>query len=167
MAAPIVVMDPVTIRRATAADLPHIGRLGALMVDVHHRFDPARFLPSGEGTAAAYGAFLGRQLEAPDGTILVAEVAGDVIGYAYAALEGFDYMALRGPAGVLHDVIVDPEHRQHGAGRLLVEAALRWMESRGASQVVLATATGNEAARRLFHRLGFRPTMIEMTRELG
>ena len=25
-----------------------------------------------------------------------------------AAAEGWDYMALRGPAGVLHDIVVDP-----------------------------------------------------------
>jgi RimJ/RimL family protein N-acetyltransferase len=32
--------------------------------------------------------------------------------------------------------------------------------------VVLSTAVRNEAAQRLFARAGFRPTMIEMTREL-
>jgi len=31
---------------------------------------------------------------------------------------------------------------------------------------VLWTAHGNAPARRLFARLGFRPTMVEMTREL-
>jgi RimJ/RimL family protein N-acetyltransferase len=35
----------------------------------------------------------------------------------------------------------------------------------GAPRVVLMAAWRNEAARRLFARLGFRPTMLEMTRE--
>ena len=77
------------------------------------------------------------QLEDPDAAVLVAEDKGDVVGYAYAAVEGYDYMALRGPAGVLHDVIVDPEHRGQGVGRLLLEAALEFLRSRGAPRVVL------------------------------
>jgi len=154
------------IRRATSADLPTIGRLGALLVEEHHDFDARRFLAPSHRTPADYGAFLGRQLEQPDAAVLVAEVAGQILGYSYATLEGFNYMALRGPAGVLQDVIVDPEHRGRGLGRLLVEAALAFLRSRGAPRVVLSTAERNEPAQRLFASLGFRRTMIEMTREL-
>lgn len=91
----------VTIRRAAPADLPAMGRLGALLVRVHHAFDARRFITATPRTEHAYASFLGTQLEA-----------------------------------------------------------------RGAPQVVLSTAERNEAARRLFARAGFRPTMIEMTREL-
>ena len=40
------------------------------------------------------------------------------------------------------------------------------LASRGAPRVVLSTAFRNEAAQRLFERMGFRRTMVEMTREL-
>ena len=154
------------VRRATSADLPRIGRLGALLVDEHHDFDSRRFLAASNRTPAGYASFLGTQLEDPDVAVLVADDDGDVIGYAYAAVEGYDYMALRGPAGVLHDVIVDPEHRRRGVGRLLLDAALAYLKSRGAPRVVLSTAEQNEPAQRLFGSAGFRRTMIEMTREL-
>ncbi len=154
------------VRRATPADLRRIGRLGALLVEEHHGFDPRRFLAAGRGTAEGYASFIGTQLEDPDVAVIVAEDGGEVIGYAYAAVEGYDYMALRGPAGVLHDVIVDPEHRGRGVGRLLLEAALEFLRSRGAPRVVLSTAEQNEAAQRLFASTGFRRTMIEMTLEL-
>jgi RimJ/RimL family protein N-acetyltransferase len=36
----------------------------------------------------------------------------------------------------------------------------------GAPRVVLMAAWRNESARALFARLGFRPTMVEMTREV-
>jgi len=97
--------------------------------------------------------------------ILVAD-AGEVIGYAYAALEGYDYMLLRGPAALLHDVIVDPAHRGRGVGRLLLNTMLSTLQSRGAPRVVLSTAEQNLGAQRLFGRVGFRRTMVEMTREL-
>ena len=74
-------------------------------------------------------------------------------------------MALRGPAGVIHDLVVDPHHRREGLGTALLQAALRTLAERGAPRVVLSTAKRNEAAQRLFASAGFRATMIEMTRE--
>ncbi|HEU0301564.1 MAG TPA: GNAT family N-acetyltransferase [Longimicrobium sp.] len=154
------------VRRATSADLPEIGRLGALLVRTHHEFDARRFIAPTPSTPAGYASFLGTQLDRPDVAVLVAEEDGEVIGYAYAAVEGHDYLSLRGPAGVLHDVIVDPAARGRGAGRLLLNAALAFLRSRGAPRVVLSTAERNEPAQRLFASAGFRRTMIEMTREL-
>lgn len=154
------------VRRATPADLPKIGRLGALLVKEHYDFDPQRFLAARQVTPEGYASFISTQLKDPDKAVLVADDKGDVIGYAYAAVEGYDYMALRGPAGVLHDIIVDPEHRGRGIGRLLLDAALEFFRSRGVPRVVLSTAEQNEAAQRLFTKMGFRRTMIEMTREL-
>jgi ribosomal protein S18 acetylase RimI-like enzyme len=154
------------VRRATPADLPKIGRLGALLVEEHYDFDPRRFLAVRPGTLAGYASFMSAQLEDSDMAVLVADDNGDVIGYAYAAVEGYNYMALRGPAGVLHDLIVDPEHRGRGVGRLLLDATLAFFRSRGVPRVVLATAARNEAAQRLFASMGFRRTMIEMTIDL-
>ena len=81
-------------------------------------------------------------------------------------MEGYDYKSLRGPAALLHDILVDPNHRGHGVGRRLLDETLAMLRSRGARQIVLSTAERNESAQRLFARLGFRRTMIEMTREL-
>lgn len=154
------------VRRATTADLPHIGRLATLLIQAHHDFDSRRFLAPDGRTPAAYASFLSRQLEDTDAVLLVAEENAEVIGYTYAALEGYDYMSLRGPAGILHDIVVDPESRGRGIGRLLVRATLAHLKSRGAPRVVLSTAERNESAQRFFTTLGFRRTMIEMTREL-
>ena len=157
---------PVTVRPAAAADLPAVGRLGALLVRMHHAFDPERFIAATPHTDREYAAFLGRQLEAPAALVLVAERGGEVLGYTYAGAEGHDYMSLRGPAGVLHDIVVDPAHRGYGVGRLLLDATLAALAARGVPRVVLSTAERNEAAQRLFARAGFRRTMVEMTREL-
>ena len=162
-----MVTAAVNIRPATPADVTAIGRLGALLVRTHHDFDPKRFLPATSRTAEGYGSFLGTQLNEPNIIILVAERNGEVIGYTYAGVEGNDYMALRGPAGVVYDIIVDPAHRRHGVGRMLLDATLEALKARGAPRVVLSTAEQNHAAQHLFDREGFRRTMIEMTRELN
>jgi ribosomal protein S18 acetylase RimI-like enzyme len=160
-----VSVHAIVIRPATSADVPAIGRLGALLVRTHHDFDPERFIPASERTADGYGSYLGSQLGKRDVVVLVAEERGEVLGYTYAGIEGFDYMALRGPAGVLYDIVVDPAHRSHGVGRLLLDATLAALTAKGAPRVVLSTAERNAPAQRLFERAGFRRTMIEMTRE--
>ena len=160
-------MEETIVRRATAADLPAIGRLGALLVRTHHEFDPQRFMPPMPRAEQGYASFIGTQLTEPDVIVLVAERAGQVVGYVYAGVEGRDWMALRDAAGVLHDVVVDPDHRRSGVGRMLLEAALNFFRERGAPRAVLQTAEKNEEAQRLFAKAGFRRTMIEMTRELS
>lgn len=157
----------VAIRSATRADLEAIGKLGALLVRIHHDFDPLRFLAASPETEKGYGSFLGKQLEQRDILVMVAELEGSVVGYTYAGIEGVDYMALRGPAGALYDIVVDPAHRGQGVGQALLEGTLSALAKRGAPRVVLSTAKKNAAAQRLFARAGFRETMIEMTRELG
>lgn len=157
--------SPATVRPATAADLPALGRLGALLVRLHHAFDPQRFIDAPPRTEERYASFLGSQLATPNVVVLVAARGDDVVGYAYAGIEGADYMALRGPAGAIHDIVVDPAHRGAGVGRMLVDAALAALAALGAPRVVLMTAEPNGAAQRLFERAGFRRTMIEMTRE--
>jgi ribosomal protein S18 acetylase RimI-like enzyme len=134
-------------------------------VRTHHDFDPQRFIAATPRTEHGYASFLETQLEEPNIVILVAEQGGEVIGYTYAGVEGYDYMALRGPAGVLYDIVVDPVHRGHGVGRMLLDATLAALEARGVPRIVLETAERNEPAQRLFTRAGFRPTMVEMTRE--
>ena len=158
--------NSIRIRPAVKADIPAIGRLGALLVRAHHDFDPQRFIPATTGTEQGYGSFLGSQLDRPDIVVLSAEEAGQVIGYTYAGVEGIDYMSLRGPAGIVYDIVVDPAHRRRGVGRMLLDAAVTALQAHGARQVVLSTAERNEPAQRLFDRAGFRRTMIEMTREL-
>jgi ribosomal protein S18 acetylase RimI-like enzyme len=155
-----------TIRPAAPADLPVLGRLGAHLVRLHHGFDPQRFIAATPQTEHAYAAFLGTQLREPDVVILVAEREGEVLGYTYAGVEGNDYMALRGPAGVLYDIVVDPAERGRGIGRMLLDATLAALRARGAPRCLLSTAERNESAQRLFARAGFRRTMIERTREL-
>ena len=157
----------VTVRPARAEDMPAVGRLGALLVRTHHDFDPERFIAATRRTADGYGSFLGTQLDDPEVVVLVAEQDGDVVGYTYAAVEGYDWMSLRGPAGVLHDIVVDPERRHSGVGRALLDATIAALAALGAPRVVLSTAERNEIAQRLFAKAGFRRTMVEMTRELG
>ena len=160
-------MSDIDIRRAEERDLSALGRLGAVMVRLHHGFDHDRFMAPGANVEEGYAWFLGTQLAELDVFVAVAEREGEVVGYVYAGLEPESWKELRGPAGFVHDLVVDEHVRGEGIGTKLAEAAAAWLESRGAPRVMLWTAQKNEPAQRLFERLGFRRTMIEMTRERG
>ncbi len=156
----------VTIRPAAGGDVPALGRMAAQLVRMHHALDPQRFFivePIEEG----YGRWLGREARRDGALVLAAERDGEVVGYAYATMEGRDWMALRDACGVLQDIFVQEEARRGGVARALLEAAVAGLAERGAPRVVLSTAARNEGAHRFFEAMGFRRTMIEMTRELS
>jgi len=156
-----------TIRPATSGDLAALGRLGASLMRAHYEFDADRFMRPQRGVEQGYGSFLGSQLNDPDSIVLVAEHDGEVVGYVYAAVEPPSWKELRDRAGYIHDVLVAEGHRRSGIAEALMNAAIAWLRTRDVPRVVLGTASQNETAQRLFRRLGFRPTMIEMTKELG
>jgi GNAT superfamily N-acetyltransferase len=152
----------ITIRPATASDQEALGRFGGALMRQHHAADARRFIQV-EHPEAGYGRFLVSQLASPDSIVFVAERSGLVVGYVFADVEGTSWKDLRGPCGFVHDIYVDGPARRQGAGRQLLDAAVKWMRSRGRSQVVLWTKTQNDHARALFANLGFRATMTEMT----
>jgi ribosomal protein S18 acetylase RimI-like enzyme len=154
------------VRRAREEDIPTLGRLGALLMKTHYDFDRLRFIEPGRDAAEGYAWFLRSQMNEEDAVIFVAERAGTAVGYIYAAVEPRSWKDLRDTAGFIHDLIVEESSRRMGIARLLFAAAVQWLQERGMPRVVLGTAEQNKEAQRLFERLGFRRTMIEMTREL-
>jgi ribosomal protein S18 acetylase RimI-like enzyme len=156
--------DAVLIRRAEARDAAALGRLGAALVRDHHGFDQERFLEPRGDVEGGYGRFLSAELADDDVAVFVAECDGAVVGYVYAGVEPRSWKELRERAGFIHDVVVDPTARGLGIGSRLIETAAEWLAGRDVSTVMLWTAHENGAAQRLFERMGFRRTMIEMTR---
>jgi ribosomal protein S18 acetylase RimI-like enzyme len=159
-------LESIIIRPAVRADATVLGSYGAALMSLHNKWDPARFIPAGPTTPDKYASWLASQMVREDVVVLVAEDRNSIIGYVYGALEGADYMALRGPAGVLHDIFVDPQRRRDGVGRRLLEQAVKMLAGKGAPRIVLSTAYKNKGAQALFDRMGFRATTVEMTRDV-
>ena len=155
--------DP-NVRAMRSEDLDAVARLAGRLVRMHHELDPKRFLHLAN-PEAGYARYFASEMRSDEVVLLVAEVQGEVIGYAYARLEPRSYNELLDACGKLHDLYVDERARGRGAGEALVREAVRRLRERGAPRVVLLTAVQNEAAQRLFGRLGFRTTMLEMTCE--
>ena len=159
----------ITIRPAHRDDLAATAGLAATLVRQHHAYDPQRFM-SIEPLEEGYERFLRSQVDRDDVVLLVAVTPRGadevVVGYLLASLEDRDWSDLRDACGKIHDVYVDASIRARGVATRLIEEAVTRLETMGAPRVVLMAAWRNENARRLFERLGFRPTMLEMTREV-
>ena len=151
------------VRSARSEDLDAVARLAAELVALHHATDPRPFfLPP--DVERGYAHWLGRELRRAAAVVLVAELDGAVAGFAYATVEGRDWNALLDDHGSIHDVFVASSARRRGVGRKLVEGLVAELTLRGARRFVLHTMVTNTTAQALFSRCGFRPTMLEMTR---
>ncbi len=162
---------PVEIRAATAQDVAACARLGARLCRMHHRLDPRRFfLPP--GLEDGYRWWLAKERRSRRAVVLAAVARGPrgreaVVGYTYGRLEPRDWTTLREACGVGVDLLVEPRWRRRGVGTRLVEALAAALAARGAPRLVLQVASRNPEAARAFAGMGFRPTMVELTRELA
>jgi len=156
---------PIQFRPAAKRDLPDIAKLAGELVRQHYGFDAKRFLLI-ENPESGYAWWFEKELKNGRALIWCAELDGKIVAYAYARLEDRDWNALLDEHAALHDIFVDPSARRQGIGKQLLSAVLAELGRRGAARVVLHTATQNVTAHKLFASLGFRQTMLEMTREL-
>lgn len=154
-----------SVRRAVEADLSRLAQLAARLVRQHHAFDARRFFLQ-EPVERGYEWWFARELPRDGAVILVAARGAEIVGYTYSTIEERDWNLLLDAHAGLHDIYVDDEQRGLGVGKALLDATLAELTRLGAPRVVLMSATQNLPAQRLFAKLGFRPTMVEMTREL-
>lgn len=128
-----------SIRRATLADAAAIARLSDTL-----------------GYPADAGAIrerLERLLPRADSVVYAADLPGQgVVGWLHAAevelLESGRRCEIPG-------LVVDPGHRRHGAGRLLVDAAERWARERGFDEVGVRSNVVRAESHPFYERLGY------------
>ena len=80
------------------------------------------------------------------------------------AVEGFSTFAAR-PLMNIHDVAVLPEHRGKGIGGALFAEVEALARKKGCCKLTLEVLNGNEGAKSLYSRLGYKPYVLDP--ELG
>ena len=153
----------VKIRQATSADVGSLADIYQASAEHHVRLDPSLYsTPDYLALKERYA----KRIPLPDDEeILVAEVDGEVVGLIEMLLRpasGQPRM-MRDAVSVALDVAVLPEHRGHGVGSRLVDAAEKWAAGRNAEVMTLSTHVANFDAIRFYQeRHGFRTTGILM-----
>ncbi len=100
--------------------------------------------------------FLGLYLHAPK-SFIVAECSEGICGYIMCRIERGISSFGRSPVkkGHVVSVAVRDEHRHHGIGTKLVEAAMKGMQEYGASEFFLEVRKTNESAISVYEKLNF------------
>ena len=127
----------ITVREATDEDAEVIAELNNAFNGVHRRPKKIR-----------------KYMGAPKSTetILLAEELGSTLGFlCFQVLGSVCYDT---PWVEVTELYVMPTHRGRGAGRALVEDAMRRARAAGASELLLRTNTKNDAAQDLAARIG-------------
>jgi diamine N-acetyltransferase len=89
------------------------------------------------------------------GGILVAELTGDLVGYAQIGLADIPEVRAR-PGAAIHRLYVDAPYQGRGLGSRLLAAALGRPELSGAPRVYVQVWEENAGAIRFYERFGFR-----------
>ncbi len=84
--------------------------------------------------------------------ILLAEESGAPVGFL--CCQALCSVCYDEPWVEITELYVAPTHRGRGAGRALMDAAIRYAQEASASEVVLRTNARNSAAQNLFARIG-------------
>ncbi|HVT57069.1 MAG TPA: GNAT family N-acetyltransferase [Thermoanaerobaculia bacterium] len=94
----------------------------------------------------------------PEGSV-VAEWAGEVVGFMLGELRSFEF-GLEEPTGWIEVLGVDPDHRGKAIGRRMAEALLEHFRELGAHSVRTLVDEEAEEIRSFFAALGFQPSSL-------
>ncbi len=100
---------------------------------------------------AGYRAMLGGPPAEQRRSLIVAERAGTVVGFAVGALAG----AGEERWGEIESVAVDQGSRRTGVGQLLCQRLMQWARSGGAERMELEVRQASVGAQMLYRRCGF------------
>jgi GNAT superfamily N-acetyltransferase len=152
------------IRQARPGDEQRVAEFAIRLFDQHVEYDPERFstFANVEGAARFYMS----RFDTPDSAVIVAEVDGEVVGFAYLERDELNYAELLRDGAWLHDIYVNESARAEGIGRDLINAAAETAKRMGAKKLLLTVAAKNAIAQQVFEKAGFRRTMVEMTLNL-
>lgn len=138
--------DSFTIRDAKPADAAALARLDAVAMGYDYPV---------EETAAQ----LRKVLASPRDKVLVAERAGQLVGYLHLV----DYDLLyAGHMKNIMGIAVDPACRRLGIGKALLEAGEAWAKSTGAEAVRLVSGESRKGAHAFYRAEGYEGSKMQL-----
>lgn len=155
------------VRPATAADLDALTALNAVVQALHVRLEPEVF--RADVNTAALRAFFTDLIGKAGTTVLIAEIAGEPVGYLWFDLQERPPTVLtqaRRRIYVQH-LAVRESARRSGVATALLQAVEAEARAGNVTQLVLDAWTRNEEALRFFQGRGFRPFNVVLAKVLG
>ncbi len=154
------------VRPASETDIPALCRLMQSIQDLHAEAHPELFRPTLDPAATA--SFFADVLAKSSNLVLVAEVAGEAVGYVWCHehLPVASFYRQAAHTAYINHISVASEHRGKGLGKALVEEVVAILKERGATRIGVDFWSFNDRARAFFTGLGFAVQREVASREL-
>jgi GNAT superfamily N-acetyltransferase len=135
--------------------------------DFERGIDP-RMLP-GSDIADAYLAGMFKRCEQGGGRVLIAEVDGEVAGYATILPKVKSDQLEDGDLeyGLISDLIVTGKYRGLGLGKRLLQAAETYARTCKVKYLRIGVLSENSLAHHFYASRGFSPLFVELEKKLG
>lgn len=156
----------ITIRPYRADDQPHLLELIRELQGFERQYEPL-LKPEAE-IGLDYIADLEAQAKANGGGILIAEKAGDAVGYAavFTHVPSEDDDEIEYTYALVRDLAVTAGARGQGLGRRLLEACEAIAVEAGAERLRIMVLSENRQAKRLYGAFGFADKLTTMEKPL-
>ena len=149
----------VNIRKAKTEDLAHLEELYRELEEDAVLYQPEHFVFSSAGTRSEQ---MKDFLDSDTQAMFVAEVDGEVIGFAHVVLIKAKKVPCLKPETSLYlqDLVVTAEYRSRGIGTILLNEAKKYGKDNGADFFRTQVFPQNTDGMRFYERNGFSTKMI-------
>jgi len=132
----------------------------------HEMFGIEHFILPSEANANKWVKFVHDSLAGKRGFLLAAKIGNKPIGFAYGTIFRDYPIEVSELTASINDLYVLPEFRGKGIGKKLIVESLNRLKTEGVKSVRLTVLTNNEAALKLYKKLGFKIYQYGMTKTL-
>lgn len=153
-------MHPITLRRATIADLETLLRFEQGVLSAERPYDAN--LKSG----LVHYYDIGSLLESDDAMFLVAESGRDAVGCGFARVDAAKPYMKHSHEAYLGLMYVDPAYRRLGINGKIMDSLKSWCRSRHITEIRLEVYGRNVGAVKAYEKAGFSGSIVEMRMSL-
>lgn len=149
-------MSEILVRTATLSDLPILRRFEQGVILAERPFDPLI------KNDPVHYYDIEEMITAPHIEIVVAELAGELVGSGYARIERARHYLKHKQHAYLGFMYVEPAYRGKGVNQKVIEALKQWAISQNITELRLDVYDSNIAAIKAYEKTGFTKHLIAM-----
>jgi ribosomal protein S18 acetylase RimI-like enzyme len=152
------VNEDFTIRPGRREDAAEAARLWMQSAEEHTSHD--RVYETSPGAEKTMRRFLADVAKSSYSFLFVAVVGDRTVGFISGELRQGSPTFLPKTWASVDDVFIEPEYRNRGMGRALLQCVQAWAQERGADGISLQVAAANSRGRKFYEELGFRDISV-------
>jgi ribosomal protein S18 acetylase RimI-like enzyme len=152
------VSEDFTIRPGRKEDVAEVARLWMQSAKEHTAHD--RVYETAPGAEKTMRRFLADVANSGYSFLFVAAAGDRTVGFISGELRQGSPTFLPRTWASVDDVFVEPEYRNRGMGRALLQSVRDWAQERGADGISLQVAAANARGRKFYEDLGFREISV-------